>query len=132
MLIVLERHPVQYHAPVYRELQQRFAVPVTVVYGSDLGVAGYRDSEFGTTIAWDTDLTSGYGSAFLTRSAGERDEPERIDGTGLVEALRARAQTAEAVMVVGYGTPFDRRAWYAAWRSGLPILFRGETSDHAV
>jgi glycosyltransferase involved in cell wall biosynthesis len=131
MLIVLERHPVQYHAPVYRELQQRFGVPVTVLYGSDLSVTGYRDAEFGTTIAWDTDLMSGYGSEFLTRSAGQ-DEPERIDGAGLAMALRARAQVADAVMVVGYGTPFDRRAWYAAWRSGLPILFRGETSDHAV
>jgi hypothetical protein len=51
VLAVIETHPVQYHAPVYRALQQSFGVPVTAIYGSDFSVAGYRDKEFGTSFA---------------------------------------------------------------------------------
>ena len=47
MLAVIESHPVQYHAPVYRAVQRDFGVPVTAIYGSDFSVAGYRDREFG-------------------------------------------------------------------------------------
>ena len=67
MLAVIETHPIQYHAPVYRVLQQRLGVPVTAIYGSDFSVAGSRDAEFGTTFAWDADLLSGYTPLFLSR-----------------------------------------------------------------
>jgi len=33
---------------------------------------------------------------------------------------------------VGYGSRFDRAAVYEAWRTRLPLLFRAETTDHAV
>ncbi|MBV9134363.1 MAG: glycosyltransferase, partial [Chloroflexi bacterium] len=67
MLAVIETHPIQYHAPVYRALQRDFGIPVTAVYGSDFSVIGYRDAEFATTFAWDTDLLSGYAARFLSR-----------------------------------------------------------------
>src|SRR5438445_5111187 len=67
-LAIIETHPVQYHAPVYRAVQ-RLGVPITVVYGSDFSVAGYRDREFGARFAWDTDLLSGYSARFLTQVA---------------------------------------------------------------
>ena len=52
MLAVIETHPIQYHAPLYRLLEQRFGVPVTAIYASDFSVRGYRDAEFGATFAW--------------------------------------------------------------------------------
>ena len=67
MLTVVATHPTQYHAPVYRWLQTRLGIPVTVLYGSDFSVAGYRDPEFATTLAWETDLLSGYSARFLAR-----------------------------------------------------------------
>ena len=54
MLLVVETHPVQYHAPVYRAVQQNFQIPVLALYQSDFSVRGYADREFGTHIAWDT------------------------------------------------------------------------------
>jgi hypothetical protein len=39
-LAVIETHPVQYHAPVYRALQKQFCVNVTAIYGSDFSVVG--------------------------------------------------------------------------------------------
>ena len=47
MLAVIETHPIQYHAPVYRAVQSEFGISVTAIYGSDFSVVGYRDQEFG-------------------------------------------------------------------------------------
>ena len=131
MLAVIETHPIQYHAPVYRALATRFGVPVTAIYGSDCSVVGYRDREFGTTVAWDTDLLSGYTARFLSRVAdGGARTPERVSARGLGRALAEVAP--RAVLLVGYSPGFHRAAFLTAWRAGLPILFRGETTDHAV
>ena len=68
MLMIIETHPIQYHAPVWRYLNQVLGIPVTVVYGSDFSVEGYRDKEFGISIAWDADLLEGYKAIFLSKS----------------------------------------------------------------
>ncbi len=130
-LAVVETHPIQYHAPVYRVLQQELGVSVTAMYGSDFSVAGYQDKEFGATFQWDTDLLSGYNAEFLTRVAqGGARAAAQVSARGLSEQLRAA--NADAVMLVGYSPRFHRDAFFAARRVGYPLLFRGETTDHAV
>ena len=130
MLAVIESHPIQYHAPVYRVLQAKFGIPVTAIYGSDFSVVGYRDSEFGADLAWDTDLLSGYSQVFLSQvSRGGARTFEEVSATGLEDALRKVA--AKMTMIVGYSSPFNRSAFYGAWRARYPILFRAETTDHA-
>jgi glycosyltransferase involved in cell wall biosynthesis len=129
-LAIIETHPVQYHAPVYRELEKSWGIPVTAIYGSDFSVAGYRDREFGATFAWDTDLLSGYSSIFLDRVVdGGAVSDAEVTTHGLRDALR-RAKP-DAVLVLGYNPVFHRQAFFAARRTGRPILFRGETTDHA-
>jgi glycosyltransferase involved in cell wall biosynthesis len=130
MLAVVDTHPVQYRAPVYRALQESLAVPVTVIYGSDFSVAGYRDAEFQAAFAWDTDLLSGYASTFLSRARpGETIGPDDLSPAGIGPALAAIAP--RVVMVVGYASAFHRAAWFEAWRQRRPLLFRGETTDEA-
>src|SRR5437016_9854640 len=75
-LLVIETHPVQYHVPVYRQVEQVLGISVTVVYGSDFSIAGYHDREFGSDFAWDTDLLSGYRAIFLARcgAGGARND----------------------------------------------------------
>lgn len=131
MLAIVETHPIQYHAPVYRTVQQRYSVPVTVIYGSNFSVAGYWDREFGATFAWDTDLLSGYRSIFLSRV--ERGGPRRSDevtARGLRSALAAAG--ADAILLPGYSPRFYQMAFVQAARTGRPLLFRGETTDHAA
>ncbi len=127
-LVVLETHPVQYHAPVYRAAAG--AIPLVVVYGSDFSVAGYTDREFGAAFAWDTDLLSGYDAQFLSRTAdGGAATYDAVTADGL-EPLLARLNPA-AVLTLGYSSAFDRAAIRAAGQAGRPLLFRGETTDHA-
>ncbi len=129
-LAILETHPVQYHAPVYRALVRDFGVDVTAVYGSDFSVAGYQDKEFGASFAWDTDLLKGMKSQFISRAAeGGAANYESVTGRGLASALQALAPSV--VMALGYAHPFDRAALKWARQQPIPLLFRGETSDHA-
>ncbi len=130
MLIVIETHPIQYHAPVWRAVQQEQGIPVTAIYGSDFSIAGYQDQEFGATFRWDTDLLSGYTPRFLSRmaEAGAKNADE-VNTRGLADALRHN--DCRAVLSVGYSPRFHRDAFRCARRTGLPILFRGETTDHA-
>ncbi|MGQ9865989.1 MAG: glycosyltransferase family 4 protein [Pseudanabaenaceae cyanobacterium] len=128
MLAVTETHPVQYRAPIYRYLQQQLGIPVTVFYGSDLSVVGYRDCEFGTEFAWDVDLTSGYEAHFLTTVAqGGGRSYAAVRAPGLRSHLQALRP--QAVLLTGYDTVFHRQAFWAS--RGLTRLFRAETTDVA-
>src|SRR5690348_16591173 len=125
-LAIIETHPIQYHAPVYRVLQQQFGVPVTAIYGSDFSVAGYRDREFGESFAWDTDLLSGYTSVFLSRQReGGAGSAEEVSALGLRDVLRRTRPTA--VLLLGYSPRFFQTAILHACRLGCPLLFRAET-----
>lgn len=129
-LTVIETHPIQYHAPVYRALQSKFDIPVSVIYGSDFSVAGYRDHEFGTSFSWDVDLLSGYKSVFLSRAPRDGARSEKHVS---VRGLRTELKLLQpgAVLLTGYSPAFHQVAFLQAWRSGVPLLFRGETTDGA-
>src|SRR5580698_4083060 len=104
---VIESHPVQYHAPVYRALQQQFGVPVTAIYGSDFSIVGYRDTEFCADFAWDSDLLSGYSSIFVERQAeGGAKRAEDASAKGLRQILRR--VKPQVILLVGYGSRFSR------------------------
>ncbi len=130
MLVVIETHPVQYHAPVYRSVEQEFGIPVTAIYGSDFSVAGYTDREFMTRFSWDVDLLSGYSHRFLARSRdGAAQSAEGVNTHGLRKALLELRP--EAILLLGYNPRFHQFAFLEAQRVGCPLLFRGETTDHA-
>jgi glycosyltransferase involved in cell wall biosynthesis len=127
-LLVLSTHPVQYHAPVYRALQAHFGIPTTVIYASDFSVAGYHDRDFGTSLAWDTDLLSGYDARFLSRvrDGGATNDAE-VSAKGIGKLIRQI--NPEVILVQGYRPRFDLRAFASAWHTRKPLLFRAETLD---
>ena len=132
MLGIIQTHPVQYHAPIFRALQQRFGIPVTAIYGSDCSVVGYHDLEFGETIAWDTDLLSGYTSVFLSQVAkAGAGAPEDVSPRGLRKALAHAGP--KAVLLMGHSPHFHgfyQTAFFHAWRARIPILLHVESTDH--
>ena len=83
-LAIVATHPIQYQAPIWRELAGRPNLDVRVYYGSDFSVRGYRDSQFGVTFRWDVPLTEGYAHTFLSTDP-------RIDGLGRFFGLRDAA-----------------------------------------
>lgn len=130
MLLIIETHPVPYHAPVYRSLVQEFGIPLTVLYGSDFSVQGYMDREFNFSLHWDSNLMEGYDHRFLSRmAAGGGRNYDEVQTAGLTQT--ADAIRASVVMALGYYHRLDRAAIRYAYRRHLPLMFRGETSDQA-
>jgi glycosyltransferase involved in cell wall biosynthesis len=130
MLAIVETHPVQYHAPVYRALHSDLGIPCTAIYGSDFSIAGYNDREFNASFAWDSDLLAGYESIFLSRVAtGGASTDADVTTDGLSGALQRL--NPSSVLLLGYSPRFYREVCVAALRLGRPLLFRAETTDHA-
>ncbi len=127
MLVVFETHPVQYHAPIYRMLQEKFNVPVHVVYGSSFSVTGYKDEGFKTRFAWDTDLMSGYPSTCLSKFP-EKQISWRISSGKLGKVLCGIKPSA--ALILGYYPFFYWKVHAQAHKVRIPVLFRGETNDH--
>lgn len=127
-LLVISTHPIQYQAPVYRAVQQQFGVPTTVIYASDFSISGYRDGEFGASFAWDTDLLSGYTSHFLSRVATSGPQSyATVTAAGLAPLLKQL--DFRAVLLLGYQPRFHLDAFWAARRTGVPLLLRAEAAD---
>jgi hypothetical protein len=70
-LLVVATHPIQYHAPLYRQLAQSDIVDLRVVFLSDFGTAPSYDPGFGKQMAYDIPLTEGYKHVFLTAGRTE-------------------------------------------------------------
>jgi glycosyltransferase involved in cell wall biosynthesis len=122
-LVIVETHPVQYHAPVWRAAAG-LGVPLKVVYGGDFSVRGYRDREFGASFRWEADLLGGYPSLVLQPEA---DGYDAVTASGLEAALDEI--NPAAVLALGYHHPLDRAAIRWALDRNVPLFFRGETSD---
>ena len=63
-------HPIQYYAPLYRELSSRPEIDLTVFFASDFSVREYEDPGFGRSVGWDTPLLDGYRYRFLPSAQG--------------------------------------------------------------
>lgn len=130
-LLILESHPVQYHAPVYRELSRLSPGRIHVAYATDRSVRGHYDPGFGQSMAWDVPLLEGYEHTILgaerhesmngTRSLHGRDIPR------LLKTMRPRA-----VLFTQLAYEFEWVAYATCLYRGIPIWFRMETQDEAV
>ena len=60
---VLATHPIQNHAPIFRELARHR--DLTVYFAHRQTPEGQAAAGFGVPFEWDVDLLSGYDSAFL-------------------------------------------------------------------
>src|SRR5687768_10915904 len=125
-LVVVETHPVQYHAPIYRAIAHR-GLTVEVLYGSDCSVVGYQDPGFRRHFAWDQDLLDGYSYNFLGTTRDGADSPAHASTAGLRGHLRDTQP--RAVLLTGYSPEFHRQALKAAFASSARTLLRAEATD---
>ena len=64
-LAILNSHPIQYFAPLYRTIAQESDIDLTVYYCSRAGLEEMYDVGFGQQVQWDVPLTEGYNHKFL-------------------------------------------------------------------
>src|SRR6201996_3952196 len=63
----LVSHPIQYQTPLLRRIAQEPDIDLTVFFGSDHSVRGYKDEGFGVDVKWDVPLLDGYKHVFLPK-----------------------------------------------------------------
>ncbi len=130
-LAYLVSHPIQYQAPLLRRIAREPGLELTVFFGSDFSVRGYRDEGFGVEIAWDIPLLEGYRYKFLPRLRDKGTEGLFTPVSyGLVSLLTDRngSPRFDAVWVHGYGTLNQMHAILAAKALGIPVLVRSDSS----
>jgi glycosyltransferase involved in cell wall biosynthesis len=134
-LAVTATHPVQYQAPLWRELVHS-GVHLRVFYGSTYLSEQGCDPGFGVKFAWDVPLLGGYPYEVLDsrpfpRIMGrlrERWGPGDRFPVGLTKRLREGA--FEAVLVHGYVSGTALGAMHAARKTATPIILRGDSHSH--
>lgn len=119
-LTILVSHPIQYFAPVYRELSRRDDLDVHVVFRARAGIDSYFDEGFGREVRWDVDLLEGYSHEFLS----DRTEPDAIAWSIIGAMVKRRP---DILLVHGYSSGTNLLAILAAKRAGTKVLMRGDT-----
>jgi glycosyltransferase involved in cell wall biosynthesis len=128
----LVSHPIQYYAPLYRELASRPEIDLTVYYYCAATVREFYDPGFARSIRWDTPLLDGYRSRFC--SSAERTSLNagwwnRPNWDVVREIVR---EGYEVVWLHGYHHPTSLLAALAARATGAHLFIREDQTllDH--
>jgi glycosyltransferase involved in cell wall biosynthesis len=123
---VLATHPIQYYAPLFRQLAADPAVELTVYY-AHRPTPEQQGAGFGVAFTWDVDLLEGYRHLWLVNRASNPD-PERFGGCDTPEIRRIIARERfDAFFVLGWNTRSYWQAMTACWRTGTPVMVRGDS-----
>ena len=129
-LAYLVSHPIQYQAPLLRRIAQEPDIDLTVFFGSDFSIRGYKDEGFGVGVKWDVPLLDGYRHEFLPAI---RDNATASVASplshGILSRLKGRSGEAafDVLWVHGYSTVNAMHGMIAAKSLGIPVLLRAES-----
>ncbi len=122
---VLATHPIQYHAPLYRALADR--LDLRVYFAHQQTAKGQAAAGFGVAFEWDVPLLDGYSHQFLTNEAAQ-PSTEGFQGCSTPEIAEIiERERFDAFLVTGW---YNRSYWQAiraCWRTGTPLLVRGDS-----
>lgn len=130
-LAYLVSHPIQYQAPLLRRIAREPDIDLTVFFGSDFSIKGYKDEGFGGVgVKWDIPLVEGYRHEFLPVL---RDNATVSPTTPMNYGIASRLQGAagqpafDALWVHGYASVNAIHGMTAARALGIPVLLRAES-----
>jgi glycosyltransferase involved in cell wall biosynthesis len=127
----LVSHPIQYQAPLLRRIAREPDIDLTVFFGSDFSVKGYKDEGFGGVgVKWDVPLLEGYRHEFLpVIRDNARVTPTTPMNYGIARRLKGdRERPAfDVLWVHGYASVNALHGITAANALGIPVLIRAES-----
>ncbi len=121
-LAIVISHPIQYYAPIYRELAKLPGLELKVFFACDWGVQPSLDPGFGQTFAWDVPLLEGYAHEFLPIAPADTDVLPADRQPGLARlprsfraarGLDSRLRLSDELARVGLGPAGSGNAWPA-------------------
>ena len=129
-LLIFDSHPVQYKAPVYREIAKHLGDDLRVIYATDCTLRGHHDAGFGCKVTWDVPLLAGYPHEILNC---EKGEPLKgffsLQSWAVFRLIREFRPTLILLSQMTY--LYDIQVLLSAWMLGVPVYFRVETQDEA-
>src|SRR5271168_109452 len=128
-LAYLVSHPIQYQAPLLQRIAQEPDIDLTVFFGSDFSVRGYKDEGFGVGVEWDVPLLDGYRHDFLPTIRDDANPGAMSPlNYGIFSRLRGSKGAAgfDVLWVHGYSSLNSMQAMLAAKALGIPVLVRAE------
>ncbi|MBG1260298.1 glycosyltransferase family 4 protein [Nostoc commune] len=131
-LAILVTHPVQYFAPVFRELAQQQDLQVKVFFGCNHGVIPSEDPNFGVVFKWDCQPTAGFEHEFISTSSlkGLRGIQGIKLATKAVAAIN-RYQP-DAILIFAYSPTFITVSTLLLGLAGHKLMLRAETTNEAL
>lgn len=130
-LAYLVSHPIQYQAPLLRRIAREPDIDLTVFFGSDFSVKGYKDEGFGGVgVKWDIPLVDGYRHEFLPVLRDNATvSPITPMNYGIASRLRGNSgkPAFDALWVHGYASVNALHGMTAAKALGIPVLLRAES-----
>lgn len=127
-LAVITTHPIQYYAPLFRELAAAGAVKLRVFYGWT-GAAGQsaHDPGFRRMVKWDVPLLDGYDHLFVSNASSDPGlhHFRGLDSPDLIASVEA--WQPDAVLVFGWNYRSHLRAM-RHFSGRMPVLFRGDST----
>ena len=122
---VLATHPIQYHAPLFRALARE--LDLHVYFAHRQTAEGQAAAGFGVAFEWDVDLLGGYSHTFLDNHA-RRPSTDTWAGCSTPDIARIIAhERFDAFLVTGWYNRSFWQAMAACWRTGTPLLVRGDS-----
>lgn len=121
----LVSHPIQYYAPIFRELARRSDLTVFFAHRQD--AAGQGKAGYGVAFDWDVDLLSGYESRFL-RNVARVPSTQTFAGCNTPEIAEIIAEGRfDAFVVPGWSLRSYWQAVRACRRARVPVMVRGDS-----
>ncbi|MBF0288331.1 MAG: glycosyltransferase family 4 protein [SAR324 cluster bacterium] len=131
-LAALVTHPVQYFAPVFRELSKKEDLELKVFFGCDHGAKFGEDPGFKTEFAWDCQPTEGFEHEFVTQGSLE----QLRGASGVLSAFKAAIAIQHYhpnyVLIFSYSPAFITVSTIILHLLHYSLLLRAETTDEAV
>ena len=124
-LAILTSHPIQYYAPLFREIARRIDVKVFFAHAATAKQQG--EAGFGVAFDWDLDLLDGYPYEFLRNVASDPSAQHFFgcDTPEIGEKIAAGRFTA--LLVTGWHLKSYWQGIRGAKRYDIPVMVRGDS-----
>lgn len=118
-------HPIQYYAPIFRELSKR--CDLTVFFAHRQTAEQQARAGFGVAFEWDVDLLSGYEHRFL-RNVARNPSTDRFRGCDTpAVADEIGNGKFDGFVVPGWALKSYWQAVWACRRARVPVFVRGDS-----
>lgn len=126
-LAIINTHPIQYYAPVFKLLHQQSNIDVKVFYTYGENSANKYDPGFNRNINWDIPLLDGYPYEYIKNTAKDAGTHNfrGVINPDLIEKINA--YKPDAILIYGWAHQSHLNAIYY-FKNKIPVYFRGDST----